>query len=81
MIDSLKINDKVKFKDSRICTVYKVCKAKKLDSFIYGLGLDPIHPGNFEWYYENGKPVTYWINTPHSRQVNENKTVIEIVRN
>lgn len=80
MIDTIKVKDKVKLKDSRILTVYKIYTALNETKKLYGLGLDPAHPGNFDWYYESGKPVTYWANDFNTKNIIENKTIVEIVR-
>lgn len=80
MIDTVKIKDKVKLKDSRVLTVHKIYTALNETKKLYGLGLDPEHPGNFEWYYESGKPVTWWANEFHSKHIIETKTIVEIVR-
>lgn len=82
MINSIKINDKVKLINSDVLTVYKIVNDKYINgNEIYGIGFDPVHPGNFDWYFENGKPVTYWANFQLKKIIKETKTIIEIVKN
>lgn len=80
MLNHLNVGDIIKLKDSRTYTIHKVFRTKKSNVYVYGLGFDPIHPGNFEWYHEDGKPITYWTNSPYLKIVNENKSIVEIIR-
>lgn len=81
MISSLKVNDKVKLINCTTQTVYKIAKDKNANGkSLYGLGLDVNNPGNFDWYFESGKPVTWWANAYHSKNIIETKTIVEIIK-
>lgn len=81
MIENISINDEIILKNEQKFEVYKIIIAKSLDKKIYGLGLNPECPGNFEWYYEDGKPVKYWVNNDTYKAIFEPKTIIDIIKN
>ncbi len=80
MIRDLQVMDKVKLKNDQILTVHKIFKAENTDKNIYGLGLNADCPGNFEWYYENGKPVTYWADKKVFKALFDPKVIIDIIK-
>ncbi len=82
MIEHLEVNDEIRLENDKTFIVHKICvsESRSKDKTIYGLGLDPNCAGNFEWYYETGKPVSYWVNKYTYETIFKPKTIKCIIK-
>lgn len=80
MIGNLEVKDQIKLRNEQIHTVHKIYRATNNDRVLYGLCLDPECMGNYEWYYESGKPVSYWANEYLLDHVFKPKTIVDIIK-
>lgn len=76
MIETLEVSNTVMFKNSQYFIVYKIIKDIQGKEEIYGLAFDPHCIGNFDWYYKDGSPVTWWAEKSYF----DYKTIVKVLK-